>query len=43
VNPLALGAGKPLFGGVHKRVDLTLVETRPFKNGNVLLRYTPSI
>ena len=38
VTPVVLGKGKPLFADVHKR-NLHLLETRPFKSGNVLLRY----
>jgi dihydrofolate reductase len=38
VTPVILGQGKPLFGEVQKR-NLHLLETRPFKSGNVLLRY----
>ncbi|MFD8495399.1 dihydrofolate reductase family protein [Amycolatopsis sp. NPDC059657] len=37
VHPVVLGQGKPLFSG--HRLDLDLVETRPFANGVVLLRY----
>ncbi|WP_370949725.1 dihydrofolate reductase family protein [Amycolatopsis sp. cg5] len=37
VHPVVLGQGKPLFSG--HRLDLDLVETRPFSNGVVLLRY----
>jgi dihydrofolate reductase len=39
VNPVILGRGPPLFEGVHDRNDLKLVDVRPFKSGNVLLRY----
>lgn len=39
VMPIALGRGKPLFAPENGRVDLRLVETRPFPNGVVLLRY----
>jgi dihydrofolate reductase len=39
VNPVVLGAGKPLFSAENGRVDLRLVETRTFGNGVVLLRY----
>jgi dihydrofolate reductase len=42
VNPLVLGAGTPLFKGIKDRVDLTLLETRSFRNGNVALRYEPA-
>ena len=41
LNPLILGGGKTLFSGLNHRYPLTLVETRTFKNGNVLLIYNP--
>ncbi len=40
VNPIILGAGKPLFKDV-KNMKLKLLNTRIFKNGNVLLCYQP--
>lgn len=40
VNPVILGEGKPLFKNVHK-LDLKLINTRTFGNGNVLLTYIP--
>ena len=39
VNPVVLGNGKPLFKGVEDRLDLKLLRTRAFRNGNVLLYY----
>jgi dihydrofolate reductase len=39
VNPVALGAGKPLFGGLARPLGLTLLGAKAFKNGTVLLRY----
>ena len=39
VNPIVLGAGKPLFARSPLRTELELLETRPFENGVVLLRY----
>ncbi|HEX2047532.1 MAG TPA: dihydrofolate reductase family protein [Acidimicrobiales bacterium] len=39
VHPVVLGAGRPLFPPSGPRVDLSLVESRPFGNGVVLLRY----
>jgi dihydrofolate reductase len=39
LTPTVLGQGKPQFKQNHK-VDLTLVETRSFKTGNVVLHYT---
>jgi dihydrofolate reductase len=40
VNPVILGAGKYLFKDVN-RMNLELLETRPFRNGRVFLRYRP--
>src|SRR6185369_4929710 len=37
VNPLALGKGRSMFDGIKEQLNLTLVSTRAFKNGNVLL------
>jgi dihydrofolate reductase len=39
VNPVLLGAGKPLFNPLPKAVELRLIEAEAFKNGTVLLRY----
>jgi dihydrofolate reductase len=39
VNPLALGAGTPLFTGLAGRWDLVLARVRDFASGNVLLTY----
>jgi dihydrofolate reductase len=41
VDPIALGKGTSLFKGLKKRVNLELVSTHAFKNGNVLLTYKP--
>lgn len=41
VNPVALGAGKPFLGGLSKRVDLALTNTRVFGNGAVVHWYSP--
>jgi dihydrofolate reductase len=41
VNPVVLGAGRPLFEATHERIGLTLLGTRSFGNGNVLVRYHP--
>jgi dihydrofolate reductase len=42
VHPVALGAGRTLFEGVAKPVDLQLVNSRRFGNGNVVLWYRPA-
>jgi dihydrofolate reductase len=39
VNPVALGAGKSLFSGLTKQLDLVLTNTRVFRNGSVVLWY----
>lgn len=41
VNPVLLGRGTPLFEGAD-RAGLTLLETRSFGSGNVLLAYQPA-
>jgi dihydrofolate reductase len=40
VIPITLGSGKPLFVGMTKATELTLVETKPYESGIVLLRYS---
>jgi dihydrofolate reductase len=39
VNPVILGKGKPIFANVMKKIELKLINTRTFKNGNILLSY----
>jgi dihydrofolate reductase len=39
VHPIVIGQGKPMFQPSDTRTSLHLVETRPFSNGVVLLRY----
>lgn len=41
VHPTILGSGLPLFKDITDKVDLTLLETKTFGNGAVLLRYEP--
>jgi dihydrofolate reductase len=41
VNPVVFGEGTSLFAGLPKKAELTLTETRQFKNGTVLLTYAP--
>jgi dihydrofolate reductase len=41
VTPNVLGAGRTMFEGVTRRVELDLVSSRPFVNGNVLTVYKP--
>ena len=43
VNPIVLGSGMPLFKGIQKPLNLKLLKTMPFRNGNVLLYYQPAI
>jgi dihydrofolate reductase len=42
VNPVVLGSGNPLFKGMKEKLDLELVDTRTFGNGNILLTYRPA-
>ena len=39
LNPVLLGAGTPLFQGIGAPLELKLLRSRPFRNGNVLLYY----
>jgi len=41
INPLILGNGKSLFKDV-KKMNLKLIKTKVFENGNVLLCYQPA-
>ena len=41
VNPILLGGGTSLFTGLTGRAPLRLARTTSFRNGNVLLTYTP--
>lgn len=41
VNPVLIGSGKQLLKGIHHRIQLDLLSTRRFNNGNVLLVYQP--
>jgi dihydrofolate reductase len=43
VNPILLGAGRPLFTGLRDRVPLTLQRTTTFRSGNVLFHYRPRV
>jgi len=40
VNPIILEKGKLLFQGIQKPMKLKLLNSRVFKNGNVLLSYS---
>ena len=42
VHPVVVGAGKRLFNGGHDTTKLTLVETRVFTSGVVVLFYHPA-
>ena len=41
VNPVFLGQGTPLLKGIKEKLNLKLLSTRTFTNGNVLLIYAP--
>jgi len=42
ITPIALGAGRTIFDGIAKKIDLELASSRTFKNGKVLLIYKPT-
>lgn len=42
VCPIFLGSGRPLLTGVSKNSKLELVEAKPYRSGDVMLRYTRS-
>jgi dihydrofolate reductase len=41
VNPIVLGKGRPMFGGIKDTLNLKLIKTRTFGNGKVYLCYQP--
>jgi dihydrofolate reductase len=42
VSPVVLGDGKSLFRTATGRISLSLLDAKPFRSGNVLLRYRPT-
>jgi dihydrofolate reductase len=42
LSPVVLGNGRTMFEGVKKRLNLKLMKTRAFTNGNVMLWYEPA-
>ena len=41
ITPLILGNGTPMFKNITTKIDLQLLKTKVFGNGNVLLNYIP--
>jgi len=41
IDPVVLGEGTPLFGGLKKKLDFKLTNSKVFKSGVVLLGYEP--
>lgn len=41
VHPTVLGKGKPLFEDLKERIELKLIQSKPFKSGVVQLIYEP--
>jgi dihydrofolate reductase len=39
LNPTVLGGGKALFNNITERLRLKLIDIRPLKSGNVIIRY----
>jgi len=42
IDPVVLGSGKPLFGGLSNKLNLNLIDSRTFTGGVVALRYEPT-
>jgi dihydrofolate reductase len=42
VNPIVLGQGRTMFEDVKNKLDLKLLRSRAFQNGNVVLVYAPA-
>ena len=42
VHPVALGAGKPLFGGLKGRLRFRLLKTKKLGTGVIILYYRPT-
>jgi dihydrofolate reductase len=42
VVPVVLGKGRTMFDGMRERVQMRMVSSRSFKNGNVLATYVPA-
>jgi len=42
VNPVVLGAGRSMFEGAARKIDLRQTGSRAFRNGKVLLAYEPA-
>ncbi len=43
VNPVVLGKGRTMFEGIKEKLNLKLIRTRTFGNGNVQLCYEPTV
>lgn len=41
ISPVVIGSGTPLFKGIKNKLNLHLLSTRQFKNGNILCIYKP--
>ena len=39
LNPVILGRGRTMFDGIEQKPKLSLVRSKPFGNGNVMLSY----
>jgi len=42
VNPVVLGSGKAFLNGLQGKLNLKLLKTSTFRNGNVLMYYEPT-
>jgi dihydrofolate reductase len=41
IDPVALGEGSAIFGGLNKKLDLELLDSKAFKSGVLLVNYKP--
>ena len=41
IDPIAIGAGTPIFKGIKQQLNLQLVSSKTFKDGVVVLTYKP--
>jgi len=41
INPVVIGAGTRIFGGLDRQLKLELIKTRKFRSGNVMHYYRP--
>ena len=43
IDPVALGEGTPIFGGLQQKLDLELINSKVFDSGIILVTYKPKV